>query len=354
MKKKKEMMAMMAREIALRSDWFSGSTPTVIETIYFGGGTPSVLDSADLNFLLDTINKHFKVGSSPEITVEANPDDLTSDYLKALSRTPVNRLSIGVQSFFEEDLRLMNRAHNATQALASVQMATDFFDSISLDLIYGIPGLTDEKWMQNINTALQFGVSHISSYALTVESKTALAHFVKKGIIPKPDDAQAQAQFLMIIDQLETHDFVHYELSNFAKEGYFSKNNSAYWLGKPYLGIGPSAHSFNGAQRGWNVSNNSQYIHALHENLLPLEVETLSLNDRYNEYVMTGLRTIWGVDLGRLETEFGPRFKTYFVQQAASHLEQHLLYIDGEIVRTTRKGKFLSDGIASDLFLLNL
>jgi oxygen-independent coproporphyrinogen-3 oxidase len=354
MKKKKEMMAMMAREIALRSDWFSGSTPTVIETIYFGGGTPSVLDSADLNFLLDTINKHFKVGSSPEITVEANPDDLTSDYLKALSRTPVNRLSIGVQSFFEEDLRLMNRAHNATQALASVQMATDFFDSISLDLIYGIPGLTDEKWMQNINTALQLGVSHISSYALTVESKTALAHFVKKGIIPKPDDAQAQAQFLMIIDQLEAHDFVHYELSNFAKVGYFSKNNSAYWLGKPYLGIGPSAHSFNGAQRGWNVSNNSQYIHALHENLLPLEVETLSLNDRYNEYVMTGLRTIWGVDLGRLETEFGPRFKTYFVQQAASHLEQHLLYIDGEIVRTTRKGKFLSDGIASDLFLLNL
>jgi oxygen-independent coproporphyrinogen-3 oxidase len=354
MKKKKEMMAMMAREIALRSDWFSGSTPTVIETIYFGGGTPSVLDSADLNFLLDTINKHFKVGSSPEITVEANPDDLTSYYLKALSRTPVNRLSIGVQSFFEEDLRLMNRAHNATQALASVQIATDFFDSISLDLIYGIPGLTDEKWMQNINTALQLGVSHISSYALTVESKTALAHFVKKGIIPKPDDAQAQAQFLMIIDQLETHDFVHYELSNFAKEGYFSKNNSAYWLGKPYLGIGPSAHSFNGAQRGWNVSNNSQYIHALHENLLPLEVETLSLNDRYNEYVMTGLRTIWGVDLGRLETEFGPRFKTYFVQQAASHLEQHLLYIDGEIVRTTRKGKFLSDGIASDLFLLNL
>lgn len=354
MKKKKEMMAMMAREIALRSDWFSGSTPTVIETIYFGGGTPSVLDSADLNFLLDTIDKHFKVGSSPEITVEANPDDLTSDYLKALSRTPVNRLSIGVQSFFEEDLRLMNRAHNATQALASVQMATDFFDSISLDLIYGIPGLTDEKWMQNINRALQLGVSHISSYALTVESKTALAHFVKKGIIPKPDDAQAQAQFLMIIDQLEAHDFVHYELSNFAKEGYFSKNNSAYWLGKPYLGIGPSAHSFNGVQRGWNVSNNSQYIHALHENLLPLEVETLSLTDRYNEYVMTGLRTIWGVDLGRLETEFGPRFKTYFLQQAASHLEQHLLYIDGEIVRTTRKGKFLSDGIASDLFLLNL
>lgn len=354
MKKKKEMMVMMAREIALRSDWFSGSTPTVIETIYFGGGTPSVLDSADLNFLLDTIDKHFKVGSSPEITVEANPDDLTSDYLKALSRTPVNRLSIGVQSFFEEDLRLMNRAHNATQALASVQMATDFFDSISLDLIYGIPGLTDEKWMQNINRALQLGVSHISSYALTVESKTALAHFVKKGIIPKPDDAQAQAQFLMIIDQLEAHDFVHYELSNFAKEGYFSKNNSAYWLGKPYLGIGPSAHSFNGVQRGWNVSNNSQYIHALHENLLPLEVETLSLTDRYNEYVMTGLRTIWGVDLGRLETEFGPRFKTYFLQQAASHLEQHLLYIDGEIVRTTRKGKFLSDGIASDLFLLNL
>lgn len=352
MKRKEEMVRMMAREIELRKDWFGSST--VIETIYFGGGTPSVLALSDILFLIEEIHNHFTVADRPEITLEANPDDLTPDYLHALAQTPVNRLSIGVQSFFEDDLRLMNRAHNAQEALACLQLATTLFDNISLDLIYGIPGLTNEKWIANIQTALQLGVPHISSYALTVEPKTALHSFVQKGIIPNPDDGQAQAQFLLLIDQLEAAGFVHYELSNFGKEGYFSKNNSAYWLGKPYLGIGPAAHSFNGVQRGWNISNNTKYIQALEAHVLPLELETLSLTDRYNEYVMTGLRTIWGVDLHRLETEFGPRFKSYFLQQAETHLEDHLLYIDGDIVRTTRKGKFLSDGIASDLFLLNL
>ncbi|RXR24658.1 radical SAM family heme chaperone HemW [Flavobacterium stagni] len=352
LKKKEALVAMMAREIELRNTWMGDHT--VIETIYFGGGTPSLLTIPELLFLIETIYQHFKVVEHPEITLEANPDDLTPDYLHALAQTPVNRLSIGVQSFFEEDLRLMNRAHNAQEALASLQLATTLFDNITLDLIYGIPGLTNEKWLANIQTALDLGVSHISSYALTVEPKTALHSFVQKGIIPNPDDGQAQEQFLLLIDQLEAAGFVHYELSNFGKEGYFSKNNSAYWLGKSYLGIGPAAHSFNGIQRGWNISNNSKYIQTLEAHELPLELETLSLTDRYNEYVMTGLRTIWGVDLNRLETEFGPRFKTYFLQQAEVHLEDHLLFIDGDIVRTTRKGKFLSDGIASDLFLLNL
>ena len=352
LKKKEALVAMMAREIALRNTWMGDQT--VIETIYFGGGTPSLLTIPELLFLIETIYQHFKVVEHPEITLEANPDDLTPDYLHALAQTPVNRLSIGVQSFFEEDLRLMNRAHNAQEALASLQLATTLFDNITLDLIYGIPGLTNEKWLANIQTALDLGVPHISSYALTVEPKTALHSFVQKGIIPNPDDGQAQEQFLLLIDQLEAAGFVHYELSNFGKEGYFSKNNSAYWLGKSYLGIGPAAHSFNGTQRGWNISNNTKYIQALEAHELPLELETLSLTDRYNEYVMTGLRTIWGVDLNRLETEFEPRFKTYFLQQAEVHLEDHLLFIDGDIVRTTRKGKFLSDGIASDLFLLNL
>ncbi len=352
LKKKEALVAMMAREIALRNTWMGDHT--VIETIYFGGGTPSLLTIPELLFLIETIYQHFKVVEHPEITLEANPDDLTPDYLHALAQTPVNRLSIGVQSFFEEDLRLMNRAHNAQEALASLQLATTLFDNITLDLIYGIPGLTNEKWLANIQTALDLGVPHISSYALTVEPKTALHSFVQKGIIPNPDDGQAQEQFLLLIDQLEAAGFVHYELSNFGKEGYFSKNNSAYWLGKSYLGIGPAAHSFNGTQRGWNISNNTKYIQALEAHELPLELETLSLTDRYNEYVMTGLRTIWGVDLNRLETEFGSRFKTYFLQQAEVHLEDHLLFIDSDIVRTTRKGKFLSDGIASDLFLLNL
>ena len=352
LKKKEALVAMMAREMALRNHWMGDQT--IIETIYFGGGTPSLLTIPELLFLIETIYKHFKVVDQPEITLEANPDDLTPDYLHALALTPVNRLSIGVQSFFEEDLQLMNRAHNAQEALACLQLATSLFDNITLDLIYGIPGLTHEKWLANIQTALDLGVPHISSYALTVEPKTALHSFVQKGIIPNPDDGQAQEQFLLLMDQLEAAGFVHYELSNFGKEGYFSKNNSAYWLGKPYLGIGPAAHSFNGTQRGWNISNNTKYIQALEAHELPIELETLSLTDRYNEYVMTGLRTIWGVDLHRLETEFGPRFKTYFLQQAEVHLEDHLLFIDGDIVRTTRKGKFLSDGIASDLFLLNL
>lgn len=352
LKKKEALVAMMAREMALRNHWMGDQT--VIETIYFGGGTPSLLTIPELLFLIETIYQHFKVVDQPEITLEANPDDLTPDYLHALAQTPVNRLSIGVQSFFEADLRLMNRAHNAQEALACLQLATSLFDNITLDLIYGIPGLTHEKWLANIQTALDLGVPHISSYALTVEPKTALHSFVQKGIIPSPDDGQAQEQFLLLMDQLEAAGFVHYELSNFGKEGYFSKNNSAYWLGKPYLGIGPAAHSFNGTQRGWNISNNTKYIQTLEADELPIELETLSLTDRYNEYVMTGLRTIWGVDLHRLETEFGPRFKTYFLQQAEAHLEDHLLFIDGDIVRTTRKGKFLSDGIASDLFLLNL
>ena len=352
LKKKEALVAMMAREMAMRNHWMGEQT--VIETIYFGGGTPSLLTIPELLFLIETIYQHFKLVDQPEITLEANPDDLTPDYLHALAQTPVNRLSIGVQSFFEEGFRLMNRAHNAQEALACLQLATTLFDNITLDLIYGIPGLTHEKWLANIQTALDLGVPHISSYALTVEPKTALHSFVQKGIVPNPDDDQAQEQFLLLIDQLEAAGFVHYELSNFGKEGYFSKNNSAYWLGKPYLGIGPAAHSFNGTQRGWNISNNTKYIQALEAHELPIELETLSLTDRYNEYVMTGLRTIWGVDLHRLETEFGPRFKTYFLQQAEVHLEDHLLFIDGDIVRATRKGKFLSDGIASDLFLLNL
>ncbi|SHE85629.1 oxygen-independent coproporphyrinogen-3 oxidase [Flavobacterium fontis] len=352
LKKKEALVAMMAREMVLRNHWMGDQT--VIETIYFGGGTPSLLTIPELLFLIETIYQHFEVVDQPEITLEANPDDLTPDYLHALAQTPVNRLSIGVQSFFEEDLQLMNRAHNAQEALACLQLATTLFDNITLDLIYGIPGLTHEKWLANIQTALDLGVPHISSYALTVEPKTALHSFVQKGIIPNPDDGQAQEQFLLLMDQLEAAGFVHYELSNFGKEGFFSKNNSAYWLGKPYIGIGPAAHSFNGTQRGWNISNNTKYIQALEAHELPIELETLSLTDRYNEYVMTGLRTIWGVDLHRLETEFGPRFKTYFLQQAEAHLEDHLLFIDGDIVRTTRKGKFLSDGIASDLFLLNL
>ena len=359
LKKKDEMVQALAKEIELRSKSTSNSQlPTphneVIETIYFGGGTPSILSIADLKFLIDEVYRNYKVVSTPEITLEANPDDLSYDTIRQLANSPVNRLSIGIQSFFEDDLKLMNRAHNVEEAKKCLEIATQYFNNISIDLIYGIPNMSNEKWLQNIETALSFNVPHISSYALTVEPKTALHSFIQKGIIPQPDDEVAQAHFQILVDKLSENDFIHYELSNFGKENYFSKNNSSYWLGKKYIGIGPSAHSYDGKNRGWNVSNNALYIKSIQENKLPIEIETLTKTDRYNEYIMTGLRTIWGVSLDRIEEEFGKTYLDYLNQQAAKFIEDHLLFVDENILRTTKNGKFLCDGIASDLFLLNL
>jgi oxygen-independent coproporphyrinogen-3 oxidase len=351
LKKKEEMVLALAKEIQLRKNEFQDA---MVETIYFGGGTPSILSIEDLRFLIDEVYRNYKVVENPEITVEANPDDLTENRIIELSKNKVNRLSIGIQSFFEDDLQLMNRAHNAEEAKKCLETATQYFDNISIDLIYGVPEMSNEKWLQNIETALSFGVPHISSYALTVEPKTALHSFIQKGIIPQPDDEVAQEHFHILVDKLSENGFIHYELSNFGKENYFSKNNSSYWLGKKYIGIGPSAHSYDGKNRGWNVSNNSLYIKSLQENKLPIEIETLTKTDRYNEYIMTGLRTIWGVSLERIEQEFGKTYLDYLKKQAAKFIEDHLLFVDENVLRTTKKGKFLSDGIASDLFLLNL
>ena len=350
LKKKDEMVLALAKEIEMRKNEFQDE---IVETIYFGGGTPSILQIEDLKFLIDAVYKNYKVVENPEITVEANPDDLTENRIIELSNNKVNRLSIGIQSFFEDDLQLMNRAHNVEEAKKCLEIATHYFDNISIDLIYGVPEMSNEKWLQNIETALSFGVPHISSYALTVEPKTALHSFIQKGIIPQPDDEVAQEHFQILVDTLSENGFIHYELSNFGKENYFSKNNSSYWLGKKYIGIGPSAHSYDGKNRGWNVSNNSLYIKSIQENKLPIEIETLTKTDRYNEYIMTGLRTIWGVSFERIEQEFGKTYLDYLNQQAAKFIEDHLLFVDDNILRTTKKGKFLSDGIASDLFLLN-
>ena len=350
LKKKDEMVLALAKEIEMRKSEFQDE---IVETIYFGGGTPSILQIEDLKFLIDAVYRNFKVVENPEITVEANPDDLTENRIIELSNNKVNRLSIGIQSFFEDDLQLMNRAHNVEEAKKCLEIATHYFDNISIDLIYGVPEMSNEKWLQNIETALSFGVPHISSYALTVEPKTALHSFIQKGIIPQPDDEVAQEHFQILVDTLSENGFIHYELSNFGKENYFSKNNSSYWLGKKYIGIGPSAHSYDGKNRGWNVSNNSRYIKSIQENKLPIEIETLTKTDRYNEYIMTGLRTIWGVSFERIEQEFGKTYLDYLNQQAAKFIEDHLLFVDDNILRTTKKGKFLSDGIASDLFLLN-
>ena len=354
------MVLALVKEIQMRK---SELEDEVIETIYFGGGTPSRLPIADLRLQMDTIYENYTVAENPEITLEANPDDLSEDYLFALSEIGINRLSIGIQSFFEDDLLMMNRAHNSAEARKCLELATKHFDNISLDLIYGIPDsnqngeqakqMSNEKWKQNIETALSFGIPHISSYALTVEPKTALNKLIQTGKIAKPKDEVAEEHFQILVEMLENNGFIHYELSNFGKENYFSKNNSAYWLGKNYLGIGPSAHSYDGISRSWNVSNNSIYLKSLAENKLPNEIEILSKTDRYNEYIMTGLRTIWGVSLDRIEQEFGNEYLVYLQKQAQKFIIDGLLFIENKILKPTAKGKFLTDGIASDLFMIN-
>jgi len=350
LKKKTELVEALCSELVLRKN----ELPGTVETIYFGGGTPSLLTRDELELIFKTIYNNYPVAEPVEVTLEANPDDLTEEIVKQLADSPINRLSIGIQSFFEEDLKLMNRAHNGQEAEKCLTLATKYFENISLDLIYGVPGMTNERWKQNIEKALSFGIPHISSYALTVEPKTALETFIKKGIIPPVDDALAEKHFFTLIDMLTQKDFVHYELSNFGKEGFFSKNNTAYWQGKSYLGIGPSAHSYKGNTRSWNVRNNTLYVKSIGKGKLPSETETLTTTDRYNEYIMTGLRTIWGVSVNRVEKEFGNKYKDYLLQQSQKHLDEHLLYLDGDTLLVTKKGKFLSDGLASDLFLLNL
>lgn len=350
-KKKEDMVLALAKEMELRKDEFQNE---VVETIYFGGGTPSVLSIDNIRFLIHSVYQNYDVIENPEITLEANPDDLDGETILQFANSPINRLSIGIQSFFEDDLQLMNRAHNSEEAKKCLAFATQYFDNISIDLIYGMPNMSNEKWLQNIETAISYNIPHISSYALTVEPKTALHKMIKTGTISSLDDDLVKQHFHILIDKLHENGFVHYELSNFGKPNYFSKNNTAYWLGKKYIGIGPSAHSFNGESRSWNVSNNSLYLKAIAENKLPSESEILSKTDQYNEYIMTGLRTIWGVSLVKIETEFGSNYLDYLNQQADKYISDNLLKVENNILKTTKKGKFLSDGIASDLFLLNL
>jgi oxygen-independent coproporphyrinogen-3 oxidase len=351
LEKKSAMIAALQAEIELRKQEFEGET---VETIYFGGGTPSVLETEALEAMIGAIYRNYMVSDDPEITLEANPDDLSKGKIQQLSKSSINRLSIGVQSFYEEDLKMMNRAHSAREAIECIASANAVFKNISIDLIYGMPNMTNDRWKQNIEKALSFNIPHISSYALTVEPRTALAAFIKKGTVPPVDDSVAQEHFQILIDALEAQGYVHYETSNFGRPGFFSRNNTAYWQGKKYLGIGPSAHSYDGVRRGWNISNNAKYLKAIQAGVLPMEIEVLSKRDRYNEYMMTGLRTIWGVSLGRVRTEFGPKYVEYLLQQAEPHLRNHLLYLDGDTLLISKKGKFLADGIASDLFMVNL
>jgi len=359
LKKKDELISCMQKELIFRKDELQNET---IETIYFGGGTPSLLSTEEIQSLLDTIEENFSVIESPEITLEANPDDLSDAVILELAKSPINRLSIGVQSFFEEDLKSMNRAHNANEAKNCLSMATRHFDNITVDLIYGVPKMTNKRWKENLHTLFNFGINHISSYALTVEPKTALDSFIKQGKYPKLEEQVAREHFEILVEETQKQGFVHYEISNFGKPNYFSKHNTSYWQGKKYIGIGPSAHSFNQTHRSWNVSNNAKYIKSLQENVLPNEVEMLTINDQFNEYIMTGLRTIWGVSLSKIENKFGIDFKKRLLKAADKFIQQGLLVIASEtkqsvsideILKTTSKGAFLADGLASELFILN-
>jgi oxygen-independent coproporphyrinogen-3 oxidase len=352
LKYKEEMLWTMQQEIAKRAHYLEDKK---VHSLYFGGGTPSILDAEDILQLIGTVEKYFEIAPDAEITLEANPDDLTREKVDALSQIPINRFSIGIQSFYEEDLRWMNRAHNAQEADSSIKRVQDAgFENITCDLIYGYPLLTDEKWKANMQKLIALDIPHISSYSMTVEKKTALAHFVKEGKTPGMSDAQSAAQMLMLIDTLTQNGFEHYEISNFAKDGMYAKHNTNYWKGKHYLGIGPSAHSFNGHSRSWNVANNAKYIAALTDDTSYNELEHLTKSDQFNESVMTSIRTMWGLDLQKVEKDFGYDYKQHILKESQTFLvNEELEIIDNNTLRATNKGKLLADHIASELFLVD-
>jgi len=322
-----------------------------LETIYFGGGTPSILTKNELESIFETIEKNYSTSHLKEITLEANPDDLIKEKLAFFRSTPINRFSIGIQSFFEEDLRLMNRAHSAQEAESSIKLTQDFgFENITIDLIYGSTTTTNEMWKENLRKAIELQVPHISSYALTVEEKTVLDHQIKKGLTKPVNDEHQNAQFQQLIETLTTHDFIQYEISNFGKAGFFSLHNSNYWKGIPYLGIGPSAHSYNGKSRAWNIANNAKYIQAIQQNILPQEIEILSEIDRYNEMMMIGLRTIYGIDLNQVNSVFSTELAHHFNQEIAQLIKENLIEKQADKIILKPESKFFADGIASRLF----
>ena len=350
LKKKKPFLEALIREMEIRRDAL-GDTP--VETLYFGGGTPSLLEAEEIARLIARAKTTFTFVEDPEITLEVNPDDVRPEKARSWSEAGINRLSMGVQSFFEDDLRFMNRAHNAREARKALEWVGEHFSNISVDLIYGFNSLTEEKWIKNLETALSYKIPHVSAYALTVEPRTALHAFIKKGKLDPPDEAQAEAHFRILTDKMESEGFVHYEISNFGKPGYFSRNNTAYWIGTPYLGLGPSAHSYYSNKRGWNVANNSKYIKSLEQGIVPIEYEALNERDRYNEYIMTGLRTIWGVSLSEIASRFGESYQEYFLSKLPPYLSGNQLVQEGGTVSATASGKFFIDGIAADLFMLD-
>lgn len=362
LKNKEAFLKALKKEILLRKNFLEDEQntgkPLLINTIYFGGGTPSMLTITELMEIFETLYAQFNIHPQAEITLEANPDDLTKEKTKELRHTPVNRLSIGIQSFFDEDLQLMNRAHTAMEALDIVARAQDnSFHNLSIDLIYGIPTLSNSKWEKNLRTAFDLDVKHISAYCLTVEPQTALAKFIETGKIKDVNEQQSSEQFEMMLKEMKANDFQQYEISNFCKDGFYSKHNSNYWLKENYIGLGPSAHSYNGRIRQWNVSNNAVYIREV-DNLEKgstgrlFEKEVLSTNQRYNEYLMTSLRTIWGSDLKYIREQFGTDFFVHCQTEAKPYIALKQLIQQDDKLFLTDAGKLFADKIASDLFIV--
>jgi oxygen-independent coproporphyrinogen-3 oxidase len=322
-----------------------------VETIYFGGGTPSLLSNTQLTAILHGINAAFPISTNAEITLEANPDDITQEKLGFWKWAGINRLSIGVQSFFEEDLVWMNRAHNAQQAIHCIELAQkEGFNNISIDLIYGGPSLSDENWEKNLSTCFDLGIPHLSAYALTVEPKTALAKQIKAKTLMNIDLEKQATHFNILVNLTAKAGLDHYEISNFAVPGNKSKHNTSYWSGKHYLGLGPAAHSFNGTSRQWNIANNNMYLASIQQNTIPFEIEQLTAIQQLNEYIMTALRTSEGIDLEKIKDIGGEIALKKLITDAEKYLRSLSIEQNKNHLTLTREGKFFADGIAADLF----
>lgn len=344
-----EVVEAICHEAELQKHYLEDRT---INTIYFGGGTPSLIGNDLLAKIFDALKTHYTISPDAEITLEANPDDITVQTLEQWKKLGINRLSIGIQSFRDDDLHYLNRVHNAQRAMDCIELAKSVgFHDLTIDLIYGIPVLTDEAWMENIETALKFDIPHISAYALTVEPHTALDVLIRKGKYAPVDEVQAARQFELLMKHTVAHGYLHYEISNFCKPGHFARHNTAYWQGESYLGLGPSAHSFNGASRQWNVSGIKEYLDAVEQKNLPFESEILSLDQRYNEYVMTGLRTMWGCNASEIGQKFGESYRDLFTEGIQKYILNGLVIRLDETYLLTNSGQLMADGIASDLFV---
>jgi len=354
-KKRSLFLDALCKEIELQQGFFDSLNDAgqnaVIKTLYLGGGTPSVLSISELTRVFKKLDQCFSLDAVDEVTLEANPDDLTLEYLLALKQTRVNRLSIGIQSFQQSDLDYMNRVHSPAQAIQCLNNAQKAgFDDISVDLIYGTPALLEDLWRENLNYVIEASVPHVSAYALTVENKTPLEYYIRTGRLAPVADDQTARHFEIMQEIMRSNDYLHYEISNFAQPGHCSKHNLSYWQGTPYLGLGPSAHSFKNNQRFWNIANTSVYIDSIKNGVLPQAGEVLSKSEAFNEYVMTSLRTMWGCNLAVLEEKWGNSRAGLLKNEARRFIDKGLLQEKNGHLVLTDNGKLFADGIAADLF----